>query len=126
MKPQVLLVFLTRYEESTSMLKGIAHYERSHNPWSAFLDDQARSETDVRWLPSKKWNGVISRHTTPTLVRSCAELGIPLVDLNDVPVFPDVPKIRPNNVALGQLGAEHFLERGFRSFGFCEIGRAHV
>ncbi len=119
MKPQVLLVFLTRFEESMAMLKGIAHYERSHRPWAAFLDDEARAENDAQWLRSKKWHGVISRHTTPALVDTCAELKIPLVDLNDVPPFPNVAKIRPDNLGIGHLGAEHFMERGFKSFGFC-------
>jgi len=117
-KPQVLLIFLTRFEESTAMLKGIAHYERSPLPWAAFLDDEARAETDPQWLRSKRWDGVISRHTTPALVESCRALRLPLVDLNDTPVHPGVPKIRPDNVALGHLGAEHFLERGYQSFGF--------
>jgi LacI family transcriptional regulator len=30
-----------------------------------------------------------------------------------------VPKIRPDNVGIGHLGAEHFMERGHRHFGFC-------
>ncbi|ATC62962.1 AraC family transcriptional regulator [Nibricoccus aquaticus] len=119
MKPQVLLVFLTRFEESTAMLKGIAQYERSHRPWAAFLDDEARAEHDPQWLRSKKWHGVISRHTTPALLQSCAELKIPLVDLNDTPLNPGVPKIRPDNTGIGHQGAEHFMERGFRNFGFC-------
>lgn len=119
MRPQVLLVFLTRFEECMAMLKGIAHYERTHQLWRAFHDDEARAETDPRWLRSKKWNGVISRHTTPALVQTCAELKLPLVDLNDCPVFPGVPKVRPDNIAIGHLGAEHFIERGYRSFGFC-------
>jgi len=118
MRPQVLLVLLTRFEECMAMLKGIAHYERTHQIWSAFHDDEARAETDPHWLRSKKWDGVISRHTTPALVQRCKELKIPLVDLNDVDPFPGVPKIRPDNVALGHLGAEHFIERGFHHFGF--------
>ncbi|HVZ64654.1 MAG TPA: XylR family transcriptional regulator [Lacunisphaera sp.] len=118
MRPQVLLVFLTRFEESMSMLKGIAHYERTHQLWAAFHDDQARAESDPRWLQDKTWHGVISRHTTPGLVYMCDRLKIPLVDVNDVPPFPGVPKIRPDNVAIGHLGAEHFLERGYQHFGF--------
>jgi LacI family transcriptional regulator len=121
-KPQVLLVFQTRFEECAAMLKGIAHYESSHRSWAAFLDDEARAETDPAWLRSKKWNGVISRHTTPAMVAACARAGIPLVDLNDEAIFPGVPKIRPDNRALGHLGAEHFLERGYRHFGFCGFG----
>ena len=119
MKAHVLLVFLTRFEESMAMLKGIAHYERTHHLWTAFHDDQARSEQDSHWVRSKKWDGVISRHTTPQMVSACAERNIPLIDLNDCPPFPGVPKIRPDNVAMGHMGAEHFIERGYQKFGFC-------
>jgi LacI family transcriptional regulator len=114
-----LLVFLTRFEECTAMLKGVAHYERTHQRWESFLDDQARAETNPRWVKSKKWSGVISRHTTPALVQTCAQLKLPLVDLNDSPLFPGVPKIRPDNVGMGHYGAEHFVERGYRHYGFC-------
>lgn len=100
------------------MLKGIAHFERNHQLWIGFLDDEARAEKDPLWLRSKKWHGVISRHTTPGLVRACAELKLPLVDLNDTEPFPGVPKIRPDNVGFGHLGAEHFIERGYQHFGF--------
>lgn len=101
------------------MLKGIAQYERSHHPWTAFLDDEARAETNDSWLRSKKWHGVISRHTTSATVKTCAELNLPLVDLNDTAPFGGVPKFRPDNISIGHLGAEHLLERGFRHFGFC-------
>lgn len=118
-RPQVLLVFMTRLAESVDLLSGISHYERTHQQWSAFLDDEGRAETDAQWLKKKHWQGVISRHTTPTLVRNCRKLGLPLVDLNDCPPFPGVPKIRPDNVAIGHVGAEHFVERGYRHFAFC-------
>jgi LacI family transcriptional regulator len=121
-KPSVLLIFLTRFEESMAMLKGIAHYERTHHLWTAYHDDMAVSETDPRWIRSKKWHGVISRHTTPELAAACTELRIPLVDLNDVEPFPGIPKIRPDNIGLGHLGAEHFIERGYQKFGFAGWG----
>jgi LacI family transcriptional regulator len=109
---------MTRFEECTAMLRGISNYERTHRPWSAFLDDEARAESDPLWLSKKKWHGVISRHTTPALVKNCAELKLPLVDLNDIPLYPGVPKIRPDNVGMGHRGAEHFIERGYRNYGF--------
>ena len=114
MKPKILLVFLMRFEEATRMLQGIVQHERSHRQWSTFLDDEARTERDPGFLRGEKWQGVISRHTTPALVKNCAQLGIPLVDLNDTPPFPGVPKIRPYNTAIGHLGAEHCLLRFFQ------------
>jgi LacI family transcriptional regulator len=118
-RPKILLVFLMRFEESARMLQGIVQHERTHRQWLTFLDDEARTVNDPDFLRGEHWAGVISRHTTPALVRACAGLGIPLVDLDDTPPFPGVPKIRPNNHAIGHLGAEHFLERGFRHFAYC-------
>lgn len=106
------------------MLKGIAHFERTHHLWTAFHDDQARAEENPHWIRSKNWSGVISRHTTPQMVRMCQERGIPLVDLNDCPPYPGVPKLRPDNVALGHMGAEHFIERGYQKFAFCGFANA--
>jgi len=111
-RPHVLLVFLTRFEECTAKLKGIAHYERTHDIWTAFNDGRADAETDPTWIRSNKWRGAISRHATPQLANACKELNIPLVDLNDVEPFPGVPKIRPDNAGVGHMGAEHFIERG--------------
>ncbi len=122
MRPKILLVFLMRFEESARMLQGIVQHERSHRQWTTFLDDEALAANDPAFLRGEKWHGVISRHTTPELVKNCAQLGIPLVDLNDRPPYAGVPKIRPNNTAIGHLGAEHFLERGFRHFAYCGFG----
>ena len=117
-QPCVLLIFDTRYEEAAAMLRGIAEYEREHGAWSVFLDDMAQAETDPEWLLGHSWDGVISRHTSPMLAQACVERGIPLVDLNDSPAFAGVSKIRPANASIGQLGAEHLLSAGFRSFAF--------
>ena len=118
MRPKVLLVFLMRFEQAAHTLQGIVDHERSHRQWSTFLDDEARTERDPGFLRGEKWHGVITRHTSPGLVANCRELGIPLVDLDDSPIHPGVPKIRPDNIAIGHSGAEHFLERGFRHFAF--------
>lgn len=122
MRPKVLLIFLTRFEEAARTLQGIVDHERSHRQWSTFLDDDAQTYRDPNFLYGEKWQGVISRHTSPNLVEDCRKLGIPLVDLDDSPPYAGVPKIRPDNTAIGHLGAEHFLERGFRHFAFCGFG----
>lgn len=124
MRPKILLVFLMRFEEAARTLQGVVQFERTHRQWSTFLDDEARTERDAGFLRGEEWHGVISRHTSPMMVETCRELGIPLVDLNDdVAPFPGVPKIRPDNEAIGHLGAEHLLERGFRHFAFCGFSR---
>jgi len=116
----VALVLQTRLEENVSILKGIAAYERAHEDWVFFLDDEAMSVGDPSWLFRKPWDGVICRHRVPTVLEECLRRGIPCVDLDDSErLLPGVPKVRPDNRAVGHLGAEHFLDQGFKHFGFC-------
>lgn len=121
-KPRVLLSFNAQFPESTAMLAGIAHFLTQRDPWSVFVDQTAQPELDVEWLLNDDWDGVISRHTGPELVEACAERRIPLVDLNDTPQFAGVPKIRPDNAAIGRIAAAYLIDRGFRHFGFCGLG----
>jgi LacI family transcriptional regulator len=118
MRPSILLVFSTSQEECGQMLRGIAEYGRTHHQCDAYLDDEARAVHDLGWLRSRRWAGVISRHSTSALIDYCLQHGLPLVDMSDEPSSRGVPKVRPDNVAIGHYGAEHLLERGFRSFGF--------
>jgi LacI family transcriptional regulator len=109
---------MTRFEDCHAALKGVARFERTHRVWDAVHDDQAMSQSDLGCLRSKRWQGVINRHTTPEFAEACRELNLPLVDLNDTPKIPGVPKIRPDNRQVGRVAAEHLIERGFQHFAY--------
>ena len=91
-------------------LQGVARFERTHQIWDTFHDDQALSRSDFTCLRFKRWNGVISRHTTPEFAEACRELGIPLVDMNDSAKIPGVPKLRPDNHVIGRIAAARNLK----------------
>ena len=117
---QIALILQTRLPDSVGILHGIAAYERVNADWNFFLDDQAMSVANPAWLFRKNWDGVICRHRFPMILEECVRRKIPCVDLDDsVRVVPGVPKVRPDNRAMGHFGAEHFLDRGFRHLGFC-------
>ncbi len=116
----VALILQTRMEENTAILKGIAAYERVHGNWHFFLDDQAKSVTNPAWLFHQHWDGVICRHRITLVLEECRRRGVPCVDLDDSSrQIKGAPKIRPDNRGVGHVGAEHFLDRGFRNLAFC-------
>jgi LacI family transcriptional regulator len=106
-------------ESATRILKGIARYQREHSPWEVHWDYQGASVFDTGWFTRQPWRGVISRHTNSLQVESCRKLGIPIVDVNNAEPIPGVPNVVLQNHAVGRLGGEHFIERGFRNFAFC-------
>jgi LacI family transcriptional regulator len=117
----VALVFMTKAEENVRILSAIAKYNRFHERWSAFVDDDAVAWNDPDWiLGSGTWHGAMCKHYAPPFFQRCLEKGIPCVDLSDHPDrTPGIPKVRPDNRAIGEEAAEYFLEKGFRNFGFC-------
>lgn len=52
--------------------------------------------------------------------------GVPVVDLSDQ--LPDLPvaRVLPDNLEIGRIAAEHFLERGFSHLAFLSLGDAPV
>jgi LacI family transcriptional regulator len=118
--PRVALIFKTRLEENITILNAIARYDRYHEKWSAYVDDMAVAQKDADWLFKQSWDGVLCKHSAPDLFRQCLEKGIPCVDLSDDDVITEgIPKIAPDNIAVGHKGAEHFIERGYQHFAFC-------
>lgn len=117
--PRVLLVFNFCWDDAKAILMGISRYARGS--WEVLIDAQAAAAEEDWWVRSADWDGVITRHMSPTLIEACRARKIPLIDLNDAPLVKDIPKIRPDNHAAGHMGAEHFLERGFKHFAFCGL-----
>lgn len=124
---QVAMVFMTKMEEGARVLSAIARYNRFHDRWTAFVDDDGVSWGDPGWLlDHNQWDGVICKHYAPGLFKRCLDQGIPCVDLSDHPdKMPGIPKIRPDNAALGQEAAEYFHERGYHTLGFCGFATEH-
>jgi LacI family transcriptional regulator len=122
-QPCVLVVASPVWEESAAkILHGIALYQREHSPWEVQWDNQGLSLSDAGWFKRQPWDGVISRHTNALQIDACRRLGIPLVDVNNAEAIPGIPNVVLDNHAVGQLGGEHFIDRGFRHFAFCGFG----
>lgn len=117
--PRVLLVFNFEWDDAKAIMLGISRY--AHGSWDITIDSQANALENVSWVADNELDGVITRHISQALLDACRARHIPLIDLNDSPVSSGVPKIRPDNYAVGHLGAEHLMERGFKHFGFCGL-----
>lgn len=118
-RPRVALIVESSTPFGRQVLHGIARYVRSHQPWSIFLEQREFGAMPPGWLLRRRWDGIISRPTDRRLADAFRRMRVPVVDLNSLHSDLRLPRIRSDNRAIGRLGAEHLLERGFRDFGFC-------
>lgn len=116
-RPHVALIVETSVTYGRRILSGISRYLHSHEQWSLFLQQSELHMPPPRWLANWRGDGIICRPTSPRLAKAFRTSGVPVVDLNDTRAL-GLPRIRSDDAAIGRLGAEHLLERGFRHFAF--------
>ncbi len=119
MKRHVALIVETSSGYGRNLLSGIVRFMRMHDEWSVFLEQRDLWNRPPSWLHQWQGDGIISRATTPWLTEAVKKTGVPLVEVTDRKGDSEFPQVRSDDEAIGRLGAEHLLERGFERFGFC-------
>ncbi|MFO0941068.1 MAG: DNA-binding transcriptional regulator [Pirellulales bacterium] len=119
MKRQVALIIETSSVYGRNVLSGIVRHMRMHDEWSVFLEQRDLFKNPPAWLNNWQGDGIISRATTPQLLAAISKTGVPFIDLTDRYTESNVPSVRSDDAAIGAMGAEHLMERGFERFGFC-------
>lgn len=100
----------------------------SHSGVFRWSPAAARTEVATPFPDLRRWNatGVIGRIQSPVIARKILASGLPAIaiDLSQEQLAQDnalsrISEIRAGSHEAGRMAAEHFLERGFRSFAFC-------
>jgi LacI family transcriptional regulator len=118
-RPHVLLMVETSIAYGRGILTGITRWLRSHRRWSMYLEQHELGASPPAWLADWHGDGVICRVTAPQVAAILEQSKIPVVDLNDLHDDLGFDHIWSDHRAIGQLAAEHMIDRGFRRLGFC-------
>ena len=115
---RVALLIETDRSYGRGLLRGIARWSHLHGPWSFFVEPGTIPTASPRL---REWGceGIVARVVNDRVAGQIEALGLPAVVL----AYTAGPgQVRLGSAAPyseGQLAAEHFLDRGFRSFAFC-------
>ena len=120
-RPHVALMLETSLEPGRGALRGIAQYVRANGPWSIYYEPRGLEDKPPAWLKTWRGDGIIARLSNRRLAAAVLQTGVPVVDTFGLVSPPGVPLVRADDRAIGQLGAEHLLERGFRHFAYCGV-----
>ncbi len=118
-RPHVALMIETAGAYGRNLLEGITRYLRMHRPWSIFLERRELDTVPPRWLETQRGDGILSRWSDEGVVSQLDRAEAAVVDLSGrrEPFGP--PRIHCDDQAIGRVAAEHLLQRGLRSFGYC-------
>ncbi len=115
-KRVAILVETTR-SYTRDLLSGVSRYLQRHGPWSTFLELRAFESSVPPWLEKWDGDGILTRTHNAEMAEAILAAGVPTVELRSTKHTPGLPFIGLDNALIGQSVAEHFLNRGYRSFG---------
>jgi LacI family transcriptional regulator len=107
----------TSREFGRGLLHGIARYSRLHGPWRVYRWPGALDSSLPEWK-HLKIDGAIVRDVR--VVERLAHSGLPVIFAqHNKDSYAPFPVIITESASIGQMAAEHFLERGFQNFAYC-------
>lgn len=113
---RVALVFSYSYGFYRSVVRGIRIYAETRPHW--LFTSASPEERPLRTLGALQPDGVIAAVNTEALADALRSWRRPLVNVSAVLSKPPMPRVGEDNLAIGELAAQHFLERGLRHFGY--------
>ena len=119
LNPHVVLIVETSSSYGRGILQGITRYFRPRSPWLIFFQERDLAPRRPAGSRNGAGDGVITRLMSQELADHFRRVRVPVVNVNDVHTAHGLPTVQSDHRMIGQLGAEHLLDRGFQQFAFC-------
>src|SRR6185369_11452285 len=104
------------------VIRGIMSYCRQNPRWTIAVEPQwsfARVPDIAEW----EADGLIVQIPTREFEDHVLEQGLAATNVSNVcPGKARIPTVVPDDLAIGQMGAEYLISLGFRDLGFCWSG----
>jgi len=100
-----------------SLLAGILKFVRQH-AWSVYIPEHDPGRLNQTWISDWNGDGLIARVETDWMAEQIQKCRVPVVDLSGSGRVAGIPAVIADNIAIGELGANYLIERGFKNLGF--------
>lgn len=111
---------LSPYE--ADIVRGVIRYSDHAGNWS-FFSFQNRPYADFEHIDLSQVEGVIGGFYDERWIDDVKRSGVVAVNTSNSLADADLPRVGVDDLAIGRMGAEHLLERGYPNFGFLVRGQ---
>ncbi len=116
--PQVALLFDTASSWGRSIISGVGEYCQEHGTWRLCFEQWGTAEAHA--IP-QNWqgNGIIARVANRQQLKQYQSFNVPIVSISSAYMDASVlATVLIDSSKIARLAADHFLQRGFKHFGF--------
>lgn len=120
---EVALIMNVNKPYDRKVIRGVARFIQTAGDWRLYVEDEPLAK-----MPNlKEWkgDGIIANFDDDGVVKAVSGLSIPVVGMGGGVIHQHTkqqfPYVATNNATIGQLGAQHLLDCGFKSFAFAGV-----
>lgn len=122
--PKILINLNTSTIWGRSLTRGIVKYATVHGPWMFHRQTPyyltKKPAKLINWVRKYQPDGIIMLEPNRQEEKELTDIGIAtIVSGYTKEFYPSFANIITDHKAIGQMAAEHLLERGFQFFAFC-------
>jgi LacI family transcriptional regulator len=121
----IKIILLSDFGEEyyKNLLRGITRYSKDHGPWTfckmpTYYRETIGIDGILQWAREWEADGIIGQFYNDQEVEKFTKAGIPVIAQDFKERFTNIPNITGNYHETGRMGAEYFLQKGFRHFAF--------
>ena len=126
----ITLIYDATLPSDQKVIEGVAAYVREVGNWNVYIEEFALGKQQLPDLRTWHVDGIIADFDDPKVSQDVQEMQVPVVGYGGGYGWynrdSQIPYFFVNNKKIAMLGADHFLERGFRNFAFCGYPRTRV
>lgn len=119
----VALLVETSRGHGRQIVEGVARYAAERGDWSLRLEPRNIDDRPPCWLRSWRGDGIIVRCDSAVMARAVLDTGLPVIDVRGGAPAAKLPLVGVDNVPVADAAFDHFRERGFRHFAWCDLFR---
>jgi LacI family transcriptional regulator len=127
---RVALIYDARLVYDLKVMMGVASYIQERPQFSVYIEENALKDQRLPDLRSWQGDGIIADFDDPAIARLVQQARLPAVGFGGGYGWhaegSSIPYFYTNNQAIAMLAADHLLERGFNSFGYCGYPRSPI
>src|SRR5687767_5410461 len=117
---RVAVLLGTDRQYHRGVLQGVATYARLHGPWELESEPTwAGGQIPMREL--RNMSGAMLMISNRRQIQLLRRWNLPAINMSSRFSEEDLPHVSNDGTSLAKLAIEHFIERGFRHFAFCDL-----
>ena len=91
--------------------------------WEIHFTEQGRGDEPPPWFHNWRGDGIIARIENERIEQAVVNANLPVVNVSTAALRRTFPTVASSSEGVSRVAAEHLLDRGFQSFGFCGDAR---